>query len=165
MIKDLVKVATKLDSLGLTKEADVVDALIRKIAETGDDEFSTMWNSLSNEEKDEQKFKTKKYIEMYRSFCENPESEYNLQYWSHEQYSEYFGEYGYPMPTEERKAEILEEVKRDTKGMLLRGEKYNEEISERENFYRQFENMSEVQRMMTPPRYHDMYYGKIPFGK
>jgi hypothetical protein len=165
MIKDLVKVATKLDSLGLTKEADIVDGLIRKIAETGDDEFYTMWNSLSNEEKDKLQFKTKKYLEMYRSFCENPESEDNLQYWSHDQYSEYFGEYGYPMPTEERKEELLEEVKRDAKGMLLRGEKYYEEREKLEKFRRQYENMSEVQRMMTPPRYHDMYYGKIPFGK
>lgn len=32
MIKELVKVATRLDALGLTKEADVVDRLIRKIA-------------------------------------------------------------------------------------------------------------------------------------
>jgi hypothetical protein len=32
MIKDLVKVATKLDSLGLKREADYIDSLIRKIA-------------------------------------------------------------------------------------------------------------------------------------
>ena len=32
MLKDLLKVASKLDSLGLTKEADVVDTLIQKIA-------------------------------------------------------------------------------------------------------------------------------------
>jgi len=32
MLKDLLKVASKLDALGLTKEADVVDALIQKIA-------------------------------------------------------------------------------------------------------------------------------------
>ena len=31
-MKELVKVATRLDSFGLTKEADVIDALIRKIA-------------------------------------------------------------------------------------------------------------------------------------
>lgn len=32
MLKDLLKVANKLDALGLTKEADVVDTLIQKIA-------------------------------------------------------------------------------------------------------------------------------------
>lgn len=32
MLKELLKVASKLDSLGLTREADVVDALIQKIA-------------------------------------------------------------------------------------------------------------------------------------
>jgi hypothetical protein len=32
MLKELVKVANKLDSLGLTKEADVVDGLINKMA-------------------------------------------------------------------------------------------------------------------------------------
>ena len=32
MLKELVKVASKLDALGLTREADVVDALIQKIA-------------------------------------------------------------------------------------------------------------------------------------
>ena len=32
MIKDLVKVATKLDSLGLNKEADTIDKIIRKIS-------------------------------------------------------------------------------------------------------------------------------------
>lgn len=35
MIKDLVKVATKLDSLGLKREADYIDSLIRKIAGEG----------------------------------------------------------------------------------------------------------------------------------
>lgn len=32
MIKDLIKIATRLDSLGLTKEADQVDLIIRKIS-------------------------------------------------------------------------------------------------------------------------------------
>jgi len=32
MLKDLIKVARRLDSLGLTREADVVDLLVRKIA-------------------------------------------------------------------------------------------------------------------------------------
>ena len=32
MVKDLIKVATKLDSLGLTREASYLDSLIRKIA-------------------------------------------------------------------------------------------------------------------------------------
>jgi hypothetical protein len=31
MLKGLMKVANKLDSIGLTKEADTIDALIRKI--------------------------------------------------------------------------------------------------------------------------------------
>lgn len=35
MLKDLVKVANRLDSLGLTKEADFLDNLIYKIAEDG----------------------------------------------------------------------------------------------------------------------------------
>jgi antitoxin component of RelBE/YafQ-DinJ toxin-antitoxin module len=32
MLKDLVKIANKLDSLGLTKEADVIDTFLNKIA-------------------------------------------------------------------------------------------------------------------------------------
>lgn len=44
MLKKLVKVADRLDSLGLMKEADVVDKLINKIASdleyTGEDEFA-----------------------------------------------------------------------------------------------------------------------------
>jgi hypothetical protein len=32
MLKDLIKVANELDALGLTKEADVVDSLIGKVA-------------------------------------------------------------------------------------------------------------------------------------
>jgi len=38
MIKDLIKVATKLDSLGLTREASYLDSLIRKIAAEGSDD-------------------------------------------------------------------------------------------------------------------------------
>lgn len=32
MLKDLVKIANKLDSLGLTKEADIIDAYLNKVA-------------------------------------------------------------------------------------------------------------------------------------
>ena len=34
MLKELIKVANKLDSVGLSKEADVIDGLIKKIATT-----------------------------------------------------------------------------------------------------------------------------------
>ncbi len=50
MIKDLVKVATKLDSLGLKREADYIDSLIRKIA-TGDDDFRATLEGLSERQK------------------------------------------------------------------------------------------------------------------
>lgn len=40
MIKELAKVATRLDALGLTAEADVVDTLIRKIAATDREDFN-----------------------------------------------------------------------------------------------------------------------------
>jgi hypothetical protein len=33
MLKDLVKLASRLDEIGLTKEADYLDQIIRKIAE------------------------------------------------------------------------------------------------------------------------------------
>lgn len=33
MIKELVKIANKLDSVGLTKEADYLDAVIRKLSQ------------------------------------------------------------------------------------------------------------------------------------
>ena len=36
MLKDLVKMASKLDALGLSKEADVIDNLVRKIAANHD---------------------------------------------------------------------------------------------------------------------------------
>lgn len=36
MIKELLKIASKLDQVGLTKEADVIDSLIRKLAEEGE---------------------------------------------------------------------------------------------------------------------------------
>jgi hypothetical protein len=32
MLKDLVKVANRLDSLGLTREADAIDGLVKKMA-------------------------------------------------------------------------------------------------------------------------------------
>lgn len=38
MLKDLVKMASKLDALGLSKEADTIDALIRKIAGSDEDD-------------------------------------------------------------------------------------------------------------------------------
>jgi len=38
MVNDLIKVATKLDSLGLTREANFIDALIRKIAGEGSED-------------------------------------------------------------------------------------------------------------------------------
>jgi len=40
MIKNLVKVANRLDSLGLTKEADTLDAIIRKLAAESDPEIT-----------------------------------------------------------------------------------------------------------------------------
>lgn len=44
MLKDLVKMASKLDTLGLSKEADTIDALIRKIASREDELHSYMSN-------------------------------------------------------------------------------------------------------------------------
>jgi len=35
MLKDLVKLASRLDDIGLTKEADYLDQVIKKIAEEG----------------------------------------------------------------------------------------------------------------------------------
>jgi hypothetical protein len=40
MLKDLARVANRLDSLGLAKEADALDAIIRKLATEGDPEIS-----------------------------------------------------------------------------------------------------------------------------
>ena len=40
MIKELVKVATRLDAAGLTSEADQIDRLIRKIAATDREDFN-----------------------------------------------------------------------------------------------------------------------------
>ena len=48
MLKGLMKVANKLDSIGLTKEADTIDALIRKIVAS---ENNLLINS-SEEEKE-----------------------------------------------------------------------------------------------------------------
>jgi hypothetical protein len=42
MLKDLVKMASKLDALGLSKEADVIDNLVRKIASREDELQSYM---------------------------------------------------------------------------------------------------------------------------
>lgn len=41
MLKDLVKMASKLDSLGLTKEADTIDALVRKMAGEFNDSYGS----------------------------------------------------------------------------------------------------------------------------
>lgn len=45
MLKDLVKMANKLDALGLSKEADVIDNLVRKIASREDELQSYMSDS------------------------------------------------------------------------------------------------------------------------
>ena len=45
MLKDLVKMASKLDALGLSKEADVIDNLVRKIASREDELQSYMSDS------------------------------------------------------------------------------------------------------------------------
>ena len=45
MLKDLVKMASKLDALGLSKEADVIDSLVRKIASREDELQSYMSDS------------------------------------------------------------------------------------------------------------------------
>jgi hypothetical protein len=45
MLKDLVKMASKLDALGLNKEADVIDNLVRKIASREDELQSYMGDS------------------------------------------------------------------------------------------------------------------------
>lgn len=47
MLKDLIKMAGKLDSLGLKKEADTVDSLIKKIAGDKDGEYSATFDSAS----------------------------------------------------------------------------------------------------------------------
>lgn len=159
MIRELVKVATRLDSLGLTKEADVIDALIRKMAmdETGDDEFYKMWNSLSEEEKDKLDFKTNKYRSIYNNFCKDPENQ--LEYWDEPLYLEYIGEEGYPTPTDERKEEILREVKRNVMGSLLRSEKIDIEEKEREKERARYRGMSQSELWMMPPEHRSKYYG------
>jgi hypothetical protein len=156
MLKDLIKVATRLDALGLTKEADVVDALIRKIAETGDDEFYTMWNSLSDEEKDKLEFKTRKFLSYYNSFCEDPESD--LGRWDESLYLEYVGEEGYPTPTEERKEEILKEVKRNVKGSLLRSEKIDIEESAIAKVREMKGDMGQSDFWRMPPHHRNRNY-------
>lgn len=39
MIENLVKIASRLDSLGLTKEADIIDKMIEKLAQDDSDTF------------------------------------------------------------------------------------------------------------------------------
>lgn len=46
MLKDLVKVANRLDSLGLSKEADIVDRLITKLAHLSRDEAPSLYTFL-----------------------------------------------------------------------------------------------------------------------
>ncbi len=53
MIKDLIEIATQLDSLGLSKEADELDLIIKKVAGNGFDETGRMpvgkWDSEEEE--------------------------------------------------------------------------------------------------------------------
>ena len=53
MLKDLVKMASKLDALGLSKEADTIDTLIRKIA--GSDEDDSPPEGMSQEKCEQSK--------------------------------------------------------------------------------------------------------------
>lgn len=59
MLKDLVKMASKLDALGLSKEADTIDALIRKIA--GSDEDDSPPEGMSQEKWDAMRAEQERY--------------------------------------------------------------------------------------------------------
>ena len=59
MLKDLVKMASKLDALGLSKEADTIDTLIRKIA--GSDEDDSPPEGMSQEKWDAMRAEQKRY--------------------------------------------------------------------------------------------------------
>lgn len=50
MLKDLVKVANKLDSLGFQREADVIDTFIKKVLDEKGVDYTYNWNvNWSNE--------------------------------------------------------------------------------------------------------------------
>ena len=59
MLKDLVKMASKLDALGLSKEADTIDTLIRKIA--GSDEDDSPPEGMSQEKWDAMRAEQERY--------------------------------------------------------------------------------------------------------
>jgi len=138
MIRDLVKVATKLDFLGLTKEADIVDKFIQKMAMA--DDYSS-----------DHPFKTEKYSSFWESFLEDPES--YPEYWSETLYLEYLGEEGYPTPTEERRKEILEEVKQSAKDMLLSSEMREEEYKRDTEEPNRMRSLTLSDLWMMPPEY------------
>ena len=47
MIRDLVKLADKLDSAGLLKEADVLDGILRKLAEASGDDYKNLLKKIN----------------------------------------------------------------------------------------------------------------------
>lgn len=49
MIRDLVKLADKLDSAGLLKEADVLDGILRKLAEASGDDYKNLLEDVCSE--------------------------------------------------------------------------------------------------------------------
>ena len=49
MIRDLVKLADKLDSAGLLKEADVLDSILRKLAEVSGDDYRDLLSKVCKE--------------------------------------------------------------------------------------------------------------------
>lgn len=55
MIRGLVKIANKLDSSGLVKEADILDSIIRKVA--NDPDFDDIDSDFFSEEENERYFK------------------------------------------------------------------------------------------------------------
>lgn len=55
MIRGLVKIANKLDSSGLVKEADILDSIIRKVA--NDPDFDDIDSDFFSEEENEEYFK------------------------------------------------------------------------------------------------------------
>lgn len=62
MLKDLIKVANKLDSLGLTSEADFIDSLAFKIASHSEREFVTIDRELDEDQLNDFK---ERYPEVY----------------------------------------------------------------------------------------------------
>ena len=55
MIRGLVKIANKLDSSGLVKEADILDSIIKKVA--NDPDFDDIDSDFFSEEENERYFK------------------------------------------------------------------------------------------------------------